>query len=57
MLKKRNVHFIGIGGIGMSAIAEILHRKGFTVTGSDIADNIIIRRLKKKRYKSFFQTC
>ena len=50
MLKKRNVHFIGIGGIGMSAIAEILHSKGFAVTGSDITSNIIIKRLKKKRY-------
>ena len=53
MLKKRNVHFIGIGGIGMSAIAEILHSKGFKVTGSDITDNIIIKRLKKKGIKVF----
>ena len=53
MLKKRNVHFIGIGGIGMSAIAEILHSKGFTVSGSDITDNIIIKRLKKKGIKVF----
>ena len=53
MLKKRNVHFIGIGGIGMSAIAEILYSKGFTVSGSDITDNIIIRRLKKKGIKVF----
>ena len=51
MLKKRNVHFIGIGGIGMSAIAEILYSKGFIVSGSDITDNIIIRRLKKKGIK------
>ena len=53
MLKKRNVHFIGIGGIGMSAIAEVLHSKGFNVTGSDIADNKIIKRLKKKGIKVF----
>ncbi len=53
MLKKRNVHFIGIGGIGMSAIAEILHSKGFTVTGSDITHNIIIKRLEKKGIKVF----
>ncbi len=53
MLKKRNVHFIGIGGIGMSAIAEILYSKGFTISGSDITDNIIIRRLKKKGIKVF----
>ena len=53
MLKRRNVHFIGIGGIGMSAIAEILHSKGFKVTGSDINDNIIIKRLKEKGIKVF----
>ena len=53
MLKKRNVHFIGIGGIGMSAIAEILYSKGFTVSGSDITENTIIRRLKKKGIKVF----
>ena len=53
MLKRRNVHFIGIGGIGMSAIAEILHSKSFTVTGSDINDNIITERLKKKGIKVF----
>ena len=53
MLKKRNVHFIGIGGIGMSAIAEILHSKGVKVTGSDITDNIIVRRLKKKGVRVF----
>ncbi len=53
MLKKRNVHFIGIGGIGMSAIAEILHGKGFNVSGSDINDNLIIKRLRKKGIKIF----
>ena len=53
MLKKRNVHFIGIGGIGMSAIAEILYSKGFTVSGSDITENTIIGRLKKKGIKVF----
>lgn len=31
-----HIHFVGIGGIGMSGIAEILHNQGFTVTGSDI---------------------
>ena len=53
MLKKRNVHFVGIGGIGMSAIAEILHSKGFEVTGSDISENLITKRLKKKGIKVF----
>ena len=32
------VHFVGIGGIGMSGIAEVLANLGYTVTGSDVAD-------------------
>jgi len=34
-LNIKKIHFIGIGGIGMSGIAEILINKGFTVSGSD----------------------
>jgi UDP-N-acetylmuramate--alanine ligase len=33
------IHFIGIGGIGMSGIAEIMHNLGYKVQGSDIAEN------------------
>ena len=40
------VHFIGIGGIGMSGIAEILHRTGYNVRGSDIAANANVERLR-----------
>lgn len=40
------IHFVGIGGIGMSGIAEILHNKGYHVTGSDIANNSNIDRLR-----------
>ncbi|MEQ9138106.1 MAG: UDP-N-acetylmuramate--L-alanine ligase [Thalassobaculum sp.] len=40
------IHFVGIGGIGMSGIAEILHNLGYTVQGSDIADNPSVKRLK-----------
>jgi len=40
------IHFVGIGGIGMSGIAEILHNLGYTVQGSDIAENPSVRRLK-----------
>ena len=47
MFEKRNVHFVGIGGIGMSAIAEVLHSKGFKVSGSDINQNLITKRLRK----------
>ncbi len=41
------VHFIGIGGIGMSGIAELLLNKDFIVTGSDISDSPNVQRLKK----------
>ena len=53
MFEKQNIHFVGIGGIGMSAIAEVLHRKGFTVSGSDLKENSITARLRKKGIKIF----
>ncbi|MBN2344986.1 MAG: UDP-N-acetylmuramate--L-alanine ligase [Candidatus Aminicenantes bacterium] len=42
----RKVHFTGIGGAGMSGIAEVLHNMGFQVSGSDIAENEPVRRLR-----------
>ena len=44
---QKAIHFIGIGGIGMSGIAEVLHNLGYQVTGSDIAQNQNISRLVK----------
>ena len=41
------IHFIGIGGIGMSGIAEVMATLGYTVQGSDLADNYNIARLRK----------
>ena len=41
------IHFIGIGGIGMSGIAEVLTNLGFKVSGSDLSDNANTLRLKK----------
>ena len=41
-----HVHFVGIGGAGMSGIAEILHNLGYKVSGSDIADGPVLRRLQ-----------
>ena len=41
------IFFIGIGGIGMSGIAEVLVNLGFEVTGSDISENLNITRLRK----------
>ncbi len=43
----KKVHFVGIGGIGMSGIAELLHNMGFEVTGSDIKESENTKRLKK----------
>ena len=40
------VHFVGIGGIGMSGIAEILHNQGYIVQGSDAAANPNVQRLR-----------
>lgn len=42
------IHIVGIGGIGMSAIAEVLHDRGITVRGSDLKDGVNARRLAAK---------
>ncbi|MCZ6481879.1 MAG: Mur ligase domain-containing protein, partial [Alphaproteobacteria bacterium] len=39
------IHFVGIGGIGMSGISEILHTLGFTFQGSDVAEIANVTRL------------
>ncbi len=40
------LHFVGIGGIGMSGIAEVLHNLGYSVQGSDVAESANVRRLR-----------
>ena len=47
------IHFIGIGGIGMSGLSLIMKGKGFKVQGSDIASNKNIERLRKEKIKIF----
>ena len=47
------VHFIGIGGIGMSGIAEVLHNLGYRVQGSDQADGANVQRLRDKGIECF----
>src|SRR6202789_3161772 len=42
------IHFIGVGGIGMSGSAEILHNLGYRVQGSDLTDNANVKRLREK---------
>ncbi|MGE5342721.1 MAG: UDP-N-acetylmuramate--L-alanine ligase [Candidatus Omnitrophota bacterium] len=44
----KKIHFVGIGGSGMSGIAEVLHNMGFTVSGSDIGESDTVKRLKGK---------
>ena len=46
-------HFIGIGGIGMSAIAEVMHHHGVHVQGSDLGQGANVERLKKKGIEIF----
>ena len=53
LAKKEIIHFIGIGGIGMSGLALIMKAKGFKIQGSDIAINKNIEKLKKNNVKIF----
>lgn len=43
--KVKKIHFVGIGGSGMSGIAEVLLNLGYTVTGSDLGSNAATQRL------------
>jgi len=45
MGRVRRVHFVGIGGAGMSGIAEVMHNLGYEVSGSDLRENAVTRRL------------
>ncbi len=41
------IHFVGIGGIGMSGIAEVMHQLGYSVQGSDQSDSYVVEKLRK----------
>ena len=45
------IHFIGIGGIGMSGIAEVMHNLGYKVQGTDVAEGYVIDGLRKRGIK------
>ncbi|GGB91195.1 UDP-N-acetylmuramate--L-alanine ligase [Novosphingobium endophyticum] len=45
------IHFVGIGGIGMSGIAEVMHNLGYSVQGSDIAEGYVVDGLRKRGIK------
>ena len=51
--KPQNIHFIGIGGISMSGLAEILLGRGFHITGSDSQDSALLTRLRNKGAEIF----
>src|SRR5881394_2766312 len=53
--KVRRIHFVGIGGVGMSGIAEVLANLGYQVSGSDVAANAATRRLGALGVKIFQQ--
>ena len=42
------IHFVGIGGIGMSGIAEVMHNMGYAVQGTDIAEGYVVEGLRKR---------
>ncbi len=45
------IHFVGIGGIGMSGIAEVMHNLGYPVQGSDIAEGYVVEGLRARGIK------
>ena len=49
----KHIHFVGIGGSGMSAIAEVLHTLGYTITGSDLSDGAVLQRLAGLGIKTY----
>ena len=53
LAKNEIIHFVGVGGIGMSGLSLIMKGKGFKVQGSDLSLNKNIERLKKERIKVF----
>ena len=45
MRRVKTIHFVGIGGAGMGGIAEVLLNEGYQITGSDIGENQVVKRL------------
>ena len=53
MQRVRKVHFIGIGGVGMSGIAEVMNTIGYEVSGSDLTEGPVTEKLKAAGIKVF----
>ena len=49
----QRIHFVGIGGAGMSGIAEVLHNLGYAVSGSDLSDSATLQHLRQAGIKTF----
>ncbi len=49
----QHIHFVGIGGAGMSGIAEVLHNLGYAISGSDLIDSATLRRLAALGIRTF----
>nr|VFJ65149.1 MAG: UDP-N-acetylmuramate--L-alanine ligase [Candidatus Kentron sp. FW] len=47
MRRVRHIHFVGIGGVGMGGIAEVLHTFGYRITGSDMVENTMVNHLRE----------
>lgn len=52
--KVKHIHFVGIGGVGMSGIAEVLLNLGYRISGSDVADGTVTQALKRAGAEIFF---
>ncbi len=55
--KVRNIHFVGIGGSGMSGIAEVLLNLGYTVSGSDLGNNAATQETGRPRREDQLRPC
>ncbi len=53
MRRIRKVHFVGIGGAGMSGIADVMHNLGYEISGSDIAENSVVQNLRAEGIKIY----
>lgn len=53
MGRVEQIHFVGIGGVGMCGIAEVLHNQGYRITGSDIGESATVLRLQSLGIKVF----
>ena len=49
----KHIHFVGVGGAGMSGIAEVLRNLGYLISGSDLSDSATLRRLQGLGIKTF----